>query len=445
MDIICAKCGKHFSSIEAAREHRGHCKKTSEGESIHWIPAPKSKITPEEWENLMKSINPQDVSLTTTPSHLEPTAIESTSSEDSAEPDVAVPPTSPEKSKGTPYKKEAVKNKREKTINYKIKNWQIALLFIFALCITGLGVSTFIGNIIPLWLLFGFSFIFSIEKWFYYFTRKYKALGKLYRLLLNLSILSLLGLIVWSGIKLFSQQFVHSQLIGSFLFLAELALFFWVWRVVSKNSWRWPSMKLTVFSLMCLFVIFAFAGVQPFTQYKDSFVSTLTSWGKSQQSNVQEKESPPVDNPASANNPNIITDKILNPQWWSGTDQDSIIKRSQELFELTNEARANNGLSPLKRNTQLDKLAQGKAESMHNTKAEMSISHSGFDERAKIANSYGFNLVAENIAYGGFEASSFDEMWMSSPGHKANILDRELTHVGIGVYGKYAVQLFGGY
>jgi uncharacterized protein YkwD len=293
--------------------------------------------------------------------------------------------------------------------------------------------------------MLGFAFIFSIEKWFYYSTRKYKSLGKLYRLLLNLSILSLLGLIIWTGIKLFSQQFTYGQLIGSLVFLAEFVFFVWIWRIVTKNSWRWPSMKLTLFSLICLFAIFAFAGVQPFTQYKDSFVSTLASWGKSQQSNVQEKGSPPLDDPTQANNSNIIKDKILNPQWWSGTDQDSITSRSQTLFELTNEARINNGLSSLKRNTGLDTLAQEKAESMYNTKAELSISHSGFNERASIANSFGFGFVAENIAYGGFEASSFIEMWMNSPGHKANILDRRLTHIGIGVYGKYAVQFFGGY
>jgi len=86
MDIICAKCGKHFSSIEAAREHSGHCKETPPGESIRWIPSPKSKITPEEWESLMKLINPQDLS----------------------------PPKTPSARKD----------------NHRIKNWLIALLFI---------------------------------------------------------------------------------------------------------------------------------------------------------------------------------------------------------------------------------------------------------------------------------------------------------------------------
>jgi hypothetical protein len=35
MDIICAKCGRHLNSIEAARDHVGHC---IEGEVAFYIP-----------------------------------------------------------------------------------------------------------------------------------------------------------------------------------------------------------------------------------------------------------------------------------------------------------------------------------------------------------------------------------------------------------------------
>jgi hypothetical protein len=164
-----------------------------------------------------------------------------------------------------------------KKSNYKSRDWLIALLFIFGFCIVGLGVSILSGSFIPLWLMFGFSVIYSIEKWLYYFTRKYKGIGKLYRFLLNLSILSLLSLLVWTGIKLFSQQFVQSSLVGSLVFLAEFIFFIWIWKIVAKNSWRWPSMKLTVFTLICLGVIFAFAGVQPMAGYKDKTVSYFSS------------------------------------------------------------------------------------------------------------------------------------------------------------------------
>ena len=57
MDIICGKCSKHFSSIEEARGHYGHCKASSKDEGAHFKPVRNSRITPEEWENLTKLIN----------------------------------------------------------------------------------------------------------------------------------------------------------------------------------------------------------------------------------------------------------------------------------------------------------------------------------------------------------------------------------------------------
>ncbi|MBA7466794.1 hypothetical protein ES707_01986 [subsurface metagenome] len=150
--------------------------------------------------------------------------------------------------------------------------WLLPAVLIFSCALIGFGISLFIGTAIPLWLLLGFSLIISIEKWFHYTTRKYKYIGKLYRLFLNLSMLCLLGLTIWSGIKLFSQLYFSSPLTGSLVFLAELAFFIWMWRTVSKNSWRWPSMKLTVFLLVCMAVVFTFAGVPPLSTYKDTLI-----------------------------------------------------------------------------------------------------------------------------------------------------------------------------
>lgn len=150
-----------------------------------------------------------------------------------------------------------------------------ALLLILALSIVGLITSTFVGSFIPFWLLLGFSVLYSIEKWFYYLTRRHKGLGKLYRLLLNLSMLSLLGLLVWLGVKLFSHQLVQDPLVGSLMLLAGFVLFVWMWRVVARNSWRWPSMKLTVFSIVCVLAVLAFAGVSPISEYKDSFLDVF--------------------------------------------------------------------------------------------------------------------------------------------------------------------------
>jgi len=168
-------------------------------------------------------------------------------------------------------------HRRNRTLHeVKSNEWLLALLLIFSLLMLGLGISVLVGNSIPIWLLFGFSVSYSTEKWFRYYTRKYKWIGKIYRLSLNLGILCLLGLIIWSGTKLFSQQYFSTPLVGSLLFLAEFTFLIWMWRTISKNSWRWPSMKLTVFSVICVFIVLAFAGVSPFSVYKDSFINVFT-------------------------------------------------------------------------------------------------------------------------------------------------------------------------
>jgi hypothetical protein len=159
----------------------------------------------------------------------------------------------------------------------KLPSWLKAILFLSVFAIIGVLLCWKLGTDVPLWVLFGFSIIFSLEKWFHYQLGKNKVLGKLYRLLLNLVFLSLLGILIWTGIKLFSKEFVQNALIGSSIFICELGIFIWFWRVLARNSWRWPSLKLTVFSLIVLFIIFAFAGVQPPKEYKDEAFSYIAS------------------------------------------------------------------------------------------------------------------------------------------------------------------------
>ena len=449
MDIICAKCGKHFSSIEAVREHRGHCKETSEGEEIRWKPAPKSKMTPEEWESLMKLISPYGVSSPKAPSDVEPAAIKSTSSRETAEPDVPMSLTNFEKSERTPDKKEAVKNKREKRSNYKIQNWLIALLLIFALFIIGLGVSIFVGSFIPVCILLGFSLFYSVEKWFYYLTRKHKALGKLYRFLLNLSILALLGLIIWTGIQLFSQQFLHSPLIGSLIFLAEFVFFVWMWRIVSKNSWRWPSMKLTIFSLVCLVVIFAFAGVRPFSDYKTSLLTRYTAWTENMERSRLEKEAATKAEEqekiqeAIAMMPIPVKEAPTKSQTASGLTTTQALKieeAEQEAFRLINTIREEAGIPVTKWSDELYKLSKQHTQDMANRR---DLFHT------PVGSSHGEN------AWGGtgYYHYRYDELakvivgsWMSSPLHEAWLLHAPIKESVVSIVvtpdGQYASWSF---
>jgi uncharacterized protein YkwD len=66
------------------------------------------------------------------------------------------------------------------------------------------------------------------------------------------------------------------------------------------------------------------------------------------------------------------------------------------------------------------------------------------DERIGSAG-YG-NVTGENLANGYDSAAEVMNVWMHSPGHRANIEDCAFTHIGVGYApsGRYWVQDFGG-
>lgn len=148
-----------------------------------------------------------------------------------------------------------------------------AFLLIIILSIIGLIISGYLNDLLPFWILLSFSILFSIEKWGNAVVNRHKNVGKLYKLLLNLSILSLFGFGIWSGIMLVKQNFMDSALASSMVFISECIFFLWLLRIVAKNSWRWPSMKLTIVTITAIFLIFSFSGVQPFASYKNNTIS----------------------------------------------------------------------------------------------------------------------------------------------------------------------------
>ena len=118
-----------------------------------------------------------------------------------------------------------------------------------------------------------------------------------------------------------------------------------------------------------------------------------------------------------------------------------------ETFNLINQQRAQNGLSALKIDSEVQKVARIKAQDMVNNNY---FSHnsptygSPFDMLKSFGISY--KSAGENIA-GNSSNSSAVTAWMNSPGHRANILNSSFNYTGLGVvtgskYGKIYVQMF---
>jgi uncharacterized YkwD family protein len=105
----------------------------------------------------------------------------------------------------------------------------------------------------------------------------------------------------------------------------------------------------------------------------------------------------------------------------------------KKVVQLTNQARANLGLSPLSIDVELTKTARAKSLDMaeHDYFDHTSPTHgSPFEmmDQAGIA----YQTAGENIARGQFTPEEVVEAWMNSEGHRANILNPNFTHIGVG-------------
>lgn len=118
----------------------------------------------------------------------------------------------------------------------------------------------------------------------------------------------------------------------------------------------------------------------------------------------------------------------------------------QQVIALTNQHRAANGCGPL-----ADHRALAAAAKRHNDEmaAHGNFSHNGVngtDPGKRISEAgYAASRWAENIASGYGTADEAVAGWMKSPGHRANILDCRLVHIGVAYNpsGNYWTQDFG--
>lgn len=123
------------------------------------------------------------------------------------------------------------------------------------------------------------------------------------------------------------------------------------------------------------------------------------------------------------------------------------------VIRFTNIEREKAGLPLLKENIKLDSSAEVKAKDMNARQyfAHESPTGEGVADLAKNAG-YDYIEIGENLALGNFENDQkLVDAWMSSPGHRANILNSKYQEIGVSVVkGTYdgrstwfAVQHFG--
>lgn len=116
-----------------------------------------------------------------------------------------------------------------------------------------------------------------------------------------------------------------------------------------------------------------------------------------------------------------------------------------EVVELTNVERQKHGLAPFQIDEALSKVARVKSEDMakQNYFSHNSPTYgSPFDMMKQFGISY--RTAGENIAMGQRSPQEVVNAWMNSEGHRANILNSNFTHIGVGhaSNGNYWTQQF---
>jgi uncharacterized protein YkwD/uncharacterized protein (DUF4415 family) len=115
----------------------------------------------------------------------------------------------------------------------------------------------------------------------------------------------------------------------------------------------------------------------------------------------------------------------------------------KEIFDLTNVLRVRNQLTPLKWDEKTSQAAYSHSKDMAETKvfSHTSEKYGSLADRLKAA-SVEYESAGENIAANYTDGPAVVEGWLNSEGHRASLLNKYYTHLGVGVFEKYYTQDF---
>ena len=133
-------------------------------------------------------------------------------------------------------------------------------------------------------------------------------------------------------------------------------------------------------------------------------------------------------------NPQIANPALIYPGQKVNIPEGAPLKTLEdEVLRLVNVERSRQGLPALSKNWEAARVARIKAQDMIDNKY---FAHDSpvYGSPFKMMENFGlrFSSAAENIAYGQRTAQDVMNAWMNSPGHRANILSRTVTQLGVG-------------
>lgn len=127
-----------------------------------------------------------------------------------------------------------------------------------------------------------------------------------------------------------------------------------------------------------------------------------------------------------------------------GMDEEEIDRGSEkQIYDISNVMRARFGLPLLEWDDKTASVALGHSKDMYESK-QFSHTSEKFGELSDRldAGEVFYQAAGENIAAHYIDAPAVVEGWLNSKGHRESLLNKDFTHIGIGVYKKYYTQNF---
>lgn len=123
--------------------------------------------------------------------------------------------------------------------------------------------------------------------------------------------------------------------------------------------------------------------------------------------------------------------------------QSIALSASNQILDMTNDFRRINGLSELSLDARASKIALAHSTDMaqHNFVAHTSPKTGALKNRYRhLENTVVY--LSENIAAGSFEGMDAVHSWINSPGHRENLVCKQVTSIGVGTFDKLYTQNF---
>jgi uncharacterized YkwD family protein/spore coat assembly protein SafA len=193
-----------------------------------------------------------------------------------------------------------------------------------------------------------------------------------------------------------------------------------------------------VTALLIVFTLFATTASAASTNYKVVPGDSLWKISRKYEVGLDEviNANPQIPNPDLIYPDQIITVPLPNVYVSAYEDQ---------VINLVNDIRVKNGLSRLKPNWELSRVARFKSQDMHD-KRYFSHTSPTYGSPFNMISAFGisYRTAGENIAKGYTSPQAVVNGWMNSSGHRANILNAGYTQIGVGYYssGHYWTQMF---